>query len=154
LTSKVDLGDRAPDFTLPNQRGEMVSLHDFAGKKNVVMYFYPKDFTTGCTTETIAFSENYEGLTGLGAEVLGISSDSTDSHSGFAKKCNVGFPLLSDTGAKVRELYGVPSSLGLFPGRVTYVIDRQGVVRHLYSSQLNPKRHVAEAIEALKKLPG
>lgn len=153
MASKVSVGDRAPDFTLPNQNGEPVSLHDFAEKRNVVLYFYPKDFTSGCTTETISFSQNYDSLTGLGAEVIGISSDSTESHSGFARKCNVGFILLSDSGGKVRELYGVPSSLGLVPGRVTYVIDKQGVVRHVYSSQLNPKRHVTEAMEALKNIP-
>lgn len=153
MSNKVKVGDAAPDFTLPNQRGEPVSLHDFKDKQSVVMYFYPKDFTSGCTTETKAFSENYDGLRSLGAEVMGVSSDSTESHSGFAQKCNATFLLLSDTGGKVRDLYGVSSSMGFIPGRVTYVIDKQGVVRHVYSSQLNPKRHVAEAMEALKKLP-
>jgi len=154
MSGKVKVGDTAPDFTLANQKGELVSLHDFRDKQSVVLYFYPKDFTSGCTTETREFGANYDGLRSLGAEVLGVSSDSTDSHSGFAQKCNVNFVLLSDTGGKLRDLYGVPSSLGLVPGRVTYVIDRQGVVRHVFSSQLNPKRHVAEAMEALKKISG
>ena len=149
----VQVGEKAPDFTLPKQDGEMVSLHDFEGKQNVVIYFYPKDFTRGCTTETIAFGENYEDLRKLGAEVIGISSDSIESHRGFAEKCKVGFVMVSDEGGKVRESYGVSSSFGLVPGRVTYVIDKQGVVRHVYSSQLNPKRHVSEALEALKALP-
>jgi peroxiredoxin Q/BCP len=153
MAPKVREGDPAPDFTLPDQDGKSVSLHDFAGKKNVVLYFYPKDFTSGCTTETISFSQNYDDLTAMGAEVLGISSDSTESHSGFAQKCNVGFRLLSDAGAKVRDLYGTSSSLGFIPGRVTYVIDKQGMVRHVYSSQLNPKRHVKEALDALKRIP-
>jgi peroxiredoxin Q/BCP len=154
MGSRVKVGEKAPDFTLPKQDGTMVSLHDYEGKQNVVIYFYPKDFTMGCTTETISFSENYEGMRSLGAEVIGVSSDSVDSHRGFAEKCRVGFVMVSDAGGKVRESYGVPSSLGLVPGRVTYVIDKMGVVRHVFSSQLNPKRHVSEAMEALKALPG
>lgn len=137
---------------LPKQDGTMVSLGDYLGKKNVVLYFYPKDFTRGCTTEAIAFGENYDDLMELGAEVLGVSSDSPESHKGFASKCNVKFPMLSDRGGRVRSLYSVPASLGLIPGRVTYVIDKQGVVRQVFSSQLNAKRHVAEALQALKGL--
>ncbi len=145
-------GDRAPDFTLKTQEGKEVSLHDFLGEKNVVLYFYPKDFTTGCTTEARTFSLNYDSLLGLGAEVIGVSSDSSESHKSFAEGCNVKFPLASDTGGRVRELYGVHLSLGLFPGRVTFVIDKQGVVRHVFSSQLNPRKHVSEAVDALKAL--
>lgn len=154
MGSRVKVGEKAPDFTLPNQGGKMVSLHDFEGKQNVVLYFYPKDFTMGCTTETISFGENYDDLRSLGAEVIGVSSDSVESHRGFAEKCKVGFVMVSDEGGKVRESYGVSSSFGLVPGRVTFLIDKQGVVRHVFSSQLNPKRHVSEAMEALKALPG
>lgn len=150
---KVKIGDKAPDFVLPRQDGVQVSLHDFLGKQNVVMYFYPKDFTMGCTTETRAFSASFEELKRLGAEVLGVSSDTTQSHHEFAESCGATFPLLSDEGGKVRDLYGATGSLGLVPGRVTYVIDKQGIVRHVFSSQLNPKKHVEEALLALKALP-
>ena len=145
------VGDKAPDFTLPAQDGRMVSLHEFAGTKNVVLYFYPKDFTAGCTQETKGFGENYEGLSGMGAEVIGISSDSAESHSGFAKECGAGFPLLADVGGKVRAEYGA-KSMGLIPDRVTFVIDKKGVIRHRFSSQLKPRQHIAEAIEALKAI--
>ncbi|MDG6989192.1 MAG: peroxiredoxin [Nitrososphaerota archaeon] len=146
------LGDRAPDFSLKAQDGRTVSLHDFAGSKNVVIYFYPKDFTAGCTAETKAFSENYDDILKLGAEVIGISSDSVESHGGFASECGAKFLLLSDPGGKVRETYGAKSSLGLIPGRVTFVVDKEGMVRHSFSSQLRPKQHIEEAVTALKAL--
>lgn len=146
-------GERAPDFELAAQDGRMVTLHEFLGAKNVVLYFYPKDFTSGCTAETKSFGENYVKLQELGAEVLGVSSDSTESHERFAGECGANFPLLSDEGGKVRRLYGVQSSLGLVPGRVTFIIDKQGVVARVFSSQLNPRKHIAEAVEALKALP-
>ncbi len=153
MTERIKEGDRAPDFALQAQDGRVISLHDFVGSKNVVLYFYPKDFTMGCTAEAKAFSTNYDALTEMGAEVIGISSDSIESHSSFANECDVKFLLLSDKGGKVRGIYGVRSSLGLLPGRVTFVIDKSGVVRRIFSSQINPRRHVSEAIEALKALP-
>ena len=148
------VGDRAPDFTLQGPEGRAVSLHDYAGSKNVVIYFYPKDFTAGCTAETKAFGESYDVILDMGAEILGISSDSAESHGSFAQECGARFPLLADAGGKVRELYGAKSSFGLIPGRVTFVVDKQGVVRHVFSSQLRPKQHIAEAIEALKAISG
>ena len=153
MNSKVREGEKAPDFSLQSQDGRTVSLHDFLGKKNVVVYFYPKDFTIGCTAEAKKFSENYDELLGLKAEVVGISSDSEESHGSFASYCEVKFPLLSDRGGKVREMYGVRASLGLVPGRVTFVIDKEGVVRKVFSSQINATKHVAEAIDALKTMP-
>jgi peroxiredoxin Q/BCP len=152
MTAKLKEGDKAPDFTLPSQDGRDVSLHDYLGKKNVVLYFYPKDYSMGCTTETRAFSENYERILDMDAEVIGVSSDSPESHKGFASECGVKFPLVSDGGGRVRDRYGASSSMGFIPGRVTFVIDRQGTVRRLFSSQLNPKRHVEEALDALKTL--
>jgi len=141
----------APDFTLPSQSGETVSLGDFLGKRPVVLFFYPKDNTLGCTKEVCSFRDSFEELGKLNAEVIGISSDSIDSHRGFAEKHELPFILLSDEGGKVRRSYGVPKSFGLFPGRVTYVIDEQGVVRHIFSSQLGVERHVQEAINALRE---
>lgn len=149
----VGEGDVAPDFSLRSQDGRTVTLRDFLGKSNVVLYFYPKDFTTGCTAEAKTFSQNYDLVRDMGAEVMGVSSDSPETHDRFAESCEVKFPLLSDEGGRVREAYGVKSSLGLVPGRVTFVIDRRGIVQRVFSSQLNPKRHVSEALDALKKLP-
>lgn len=129
-----------------------MSLHDFAGSKNVVLYFYPKDFTMGCTTETRAFAVSHGSIAALDAEVIGISSDTAESHGRFASECGVTFPLLSDRGGKVRDLYGVKSMMGLLPGRVTFVIDKGGVVRKVFSSQMNPKGHVSMALDALASL--
>jgi thioredoxin-dependent peroxiredoxin len=127
----------------------MVRLKDFLGKP-VVLFFYPKDNTLGCTKEVCAFRDGFGEFGKLDAEVIGISSDSVDSHKVFAEKHGLPFTLLSDKGGKVRKLYGVPNTLGLFPGRVTYVIDERGVVRHTFSSQLGVERHAREAIEALR----
>ncbi len=152
--SGVKEGEKAPDFSLKSQDGRVVSLREFQGSKNVVLYFYPKDFTMGCTAEAIEFSANYDAVRALDAEVIGVSSDTTESHEGFAVKCNVKYPLLSDEGGKVRSAYGAKASLGLVPGRVTYVIDKEGVVRKVFSSQIHPRRHVTEAIEALRAFSG
>ena len=127
-------------------------MHDYAGSKSVVIYFYRKDFTAGCSAETRGFGENYGAIMGLGAEILGISSDTVESHGSFASECGAKFPLLSDPGGRVREMYGVKSSFGLVPGRVTFVVDKHGVVRHAFSSQIRPRQHISEAIDALKAI--
>jgi thioredoxin-dependent peroxiredoxin len=152
MTEALKVGDRAPDFTLPAQDGHNVSLHDYVGKKNLVIYFYPKDFTVGCTAETKTFGENYDELLGMGAEVIGISSDTAESHDRFAQECGAKFPLLADDGGRVRREYHVKSSLGMFPGRVTFIVDKEGIVRHVFSSQLRPKDHVSEAVRAVRSL--
>jgi thioredoxin-dependent peroxiredoxin len=149
---KVDAGSKAPNFTLPSQSGEMVSLEDFIGTKPVVLFFYPKDDTPGCTKEACAFRDDYEQFGKLDADVIGISSDSVDSHRSFASKHDLPFTLLSDEGGKVRRLYRVPNTFGLFPGRVTYVIDKEGVVRRVFSSQLGVEQHVEEALKALRSV--
>jgi peroxiredoxin Q/BCP len=151
-TDKVEVGSVAPDFTLPSQSGEMISLGDFVGKKPVVLYFYPKDDTPGCTKQACGFRDDFEEFGRLDAEVIGISSDSVESHKSFAARHNLPFTLLSDAGSKVRKLYGVPNSFGLFPGRVTFVIDEEGVVRHVFSSQLGVEQHVEEALKALRSV--
>ena len=152
--AKRRVGDLAPDFALPNAAGEIVRLSDFRGKRDVVLYFYPKDNTSGCTAEACSFRDNYDAISGLDAEVLGISSDSQASHEGFAAQYHLPFPLLSDEGGVVRKRYGVPATLGLLPGRVTYVIDKQGVIRHIFNSQLNIERHIAEALAGLRAIGG
>ncbi len=149
---KVEVGSVAPDFTLPSQSGEMVSLRDFMGKKPVVLFFYPKDDTPGCTKEACDFRDNFEAFRKLDAEIIGVSSDSVKSHRRFAAKHDLPFTLLSDEAGKVRKLYEVPNTLGIFPGRVTYVIDTEGVVKHIFSSQLGVQKHVEEALEAIRSI--
>jgi len=145
----VGVGSKAPDFTLPSQSGEMVRLKEFLGEKVVILYFYPKDDTPGCTKEACAFRNEHEEFEKLDAEVIGISSDSVESHRRFAEKHDLSFTLLSDEGGKVRKLYGVSNTFGIFPGRVTYVIDEAGVVRHVFSSQIGAVKHVEEALKSL-----
>jgi peroxiredoxin Q/BCP len=148
----VRVGDKAPEFTLPDQTGALVSLKDFVGSKIIVLYFYPKDFSKGCTTEACAFRDSYDIFVEAGAQVIGISSQSVDSHKRFAILNKLPFVLLSDEDGKVRQLYGVPSALGLLPGRVTYIIDKKGTVRHVFSSQLNPTKHIEEALRIVKEI--
>jgi peroxiredoxin Q/BCP len=150
--AKVTVGSVAPDFTLPSQSEEMVNLRDFLDRRPMVLFFYPKDNTLGCTKEVCAFRDSFEELGKLNAEVIGISSDSVYSHRGFAKKHKLPFTLLSDEGGKVRRLYDVPNSFGLFPGRVTYVIDEEGVVRNVFSSQIGVEKHVQEALRTLRSI--
>ena len=148
----IQVGDKAPDFTLPSQSGEQVRLGDRLGDRVVVLYFYPKDNTSGCTAEACAFRDNYETFTDAGAEVIGVSSDSADKHAGFASKHRLPFTLLADQGGRVRKAYGVPAALGFLPGRVTYVIDRSGTVRHVFNSMTNINGHVKEALEVVRQL--
>ena len=150
--TKVSVGDVAPDFTLPDQLGAPVRLGDLVGRKTVVLYFYPKDHTPGCTIEARAFRDSYEEFSAQGAQVVGVSSDSVRSHRRFAQRHDLPFLLLSDADGAVRRLYGVEKTLGLLPGRVTYVIDQTGVVRHVYSSQLRATRHPREALMVLSAL--
>ena len=149
--SGIEAGQPAPDFELPDAEGKPVRLADFRGKKAIVLYFYPKDDTPGCTAEACSFRDSYEDFSDAGAEVIGVSSDSTASHAKFAKRHKLPFTLLSDAKGEVRKKYGVPSTMGLLPGRVTYVIDKQGVVRHVFNSQLQATRHVSEALAALEQ---
>jgi peroxiredoxin Q/BCP len=148
----LGVGDRVPDFELADQHGKPVSMGRFRGRTNVVLYFYPKDDTAGCTRESCSFRDHYEEFKDAGAEVVGISSDSPGSHEKFASKYSLPFTLLSDPGGRVRKGFGVPATLGLIPGRVTYVIDKQGVIRHVFNSQFNPNAHVDEALRVLATL--
>jgi len=150
----VKVGDKAPDFTLPFSTGEDVSLSDFSGKKNLVVFFYPLDESPVCSREAEAFRDSNGAFKELEAEVIGISSQTVDSHRSFAKRHRLPFILLSDADNRVRKLYGVKSTLGLVPGRVTFVIDKQGVVIYVYSSQLQPAKHAQEALRALEKEVG
>lgn len=145
-------GDPAPPFELRSHTGERIRLSDFRGKKNVVVFFYPKDDTSGCTKEVCRFRDSYEQFTEKGAVVLGISSDDRDSHERFAGKYNLPFKLLTDSGGHVREAYQVPKTLGVLPGRVTFLVDKKGVIRLVFQAQFKPVQHVAEALAALERL--
>ncbi len=145
----IATGAPAPDFELPDQHGNLVRLSQYRGKSAVVVYFYPKDDTTGCTIEACRFRDDFEKFRATSAQILGISDDSTESHGRFASKYNLPFTLLSDKGGSVRKLFGVKKTFGVIPGRVTFVIDREGIVRHIFSSQSSPARHVEEAFVGL-----
>ena len=145
----IQPGEPAPDFALPDADGKLVRLSRFRGQP-VVLYFYPKDDTPGCTLEACAFRDQYEDFSDAGAAVIGVSSDSSASHRAFAARHRLPFALLSDRDGHVRKRYGVPATLGLLPGRVTFVIDADGVVRRVFNSQLAATRHVSEALDALR----
>jgi len=148
----VEPGSPGPGFRLQTSTGEYVSLEDFHGKKSVVVYFYPRDFTKGCTAEACEFRDSYEEFKNLGAEVVGISNDNQKSHEAFASEHKLPFILLSDPNGSVRKSYGVKKTFGLVPGRVSFVIDKNGIVRHVFSSQSRATAHVSEALAVLKSL--
>lgn len=151
----LQLGDTAPDFTLKTTTGEAFRLADQRGKQAIVLYFYPKDDTPGCTAEACSFRDQYQDFQELGAEVVGVSSDSEASHQKFTQKHRLPFPLLADAGGQVRKLYEVPRALlGILPGRVTFVIDKEGVVRYIFNSMNRATDHVAHARQVLTDLQG
>jgi peroxiredoxin Q/BCP len=148
----VQPGDEAPDFTLPDQEGRPVTLSDFRGRSHVILYFYPKDFSPGCTAEACSFRDSYEDFTDLGAVVIGVSGDSVESHKKFIDDYLLPFTLLSDQDGRVRRLYGATKGFGLLPGRYTLVIDIGGIVRHVFTSETNMGKHVEEAVRILRNL--
>ena len=152
MMSRVNVGDAAPNIALSTQGGEQIRLGDYSGKKTVVLFFYPKNGSPICTKEACAFRDAYEDFVEAGAVVIGVSGDSAAQHQAFASNHRLPFTLISDSDGKVRQAFGVPKSMGLLPGRVTYVIDRQGVVRHVFSSQFAADRHVKEALGVIQTL--
>jgi peroxiredoxin Q/BCP len=148
----LQIGAKAPNFTLPRSTGEPFTLADVLGKRTVVLFFYPKDDTPGCTVEACTFRDNYQAFAEAGAEVIGVSSDSGASHDAFASKHKLPMTLLTDAGGNVRRLYGVRPTLGLLPGRATFVIDRSGTIAHVFVSQLRVKSHVEQALNVVKGL--
>ena len=144
-------GDKVPVFKLPDQDGKMIDVAERIGKQPLVIYFYPKDFTSGCTMEAHAFREMYEAFQKEGAEVFGISSDDAESHKKFVVEHELPFTLLSDENNKVREMFGA-FGVGHTLGRVTYVVDKKGIVRMVFSSQLQPKKHVDESIRKVREI--
>ena len=154
-TNKLQVGDHAPDFTLPKEADEAFHLHDILGKSVIVVYFYPKDDTPGCTAEACSFRDRYDVFKEAGAEVIGISTDSAQSHQQFASKYSLPFILLSDEGGVVQDLYGVPAITyqGLtFASRVTYVIDKQGIVKDIFADLPSADQHVTDALKTIQAL--
>lgn len=149
----LQIGDVAPAFSLKNSDSSEFRLSDYKGKNPVVLYFYPKDDTPGCTAEACAFRDQYEDFTDLGAVVVGVSSDSEASHQKFAQKHRLPFPLLADTSGQLRKQYEVPRAfLGLLPGRVTFVIDKDGKIAYIFNSMTGATDHVSKTKAVLRGL--
>lgn len=147
----LKIGDTAPDFELKDQSGNDFSLSKYIGKENILIYFYPKNETPGCTKEACTFRDNIEQFKGLNCKVIGISSDSEANHKQFAKNHNLPFTLLSDRKNKVRKLFGVKAAIpGILPGRKTYLINKNGIICHISEYQFKPLLHVQEALKALE----
>jgi peroxiredoxin Q/BCP len=148
---KLSIGDKAPEFKLEDQNGNLFNLKDHIGKDNILIYFYPKDETPGCTKEACSFQDNLSEFTSLDCTVVGISGDSLKSHKRFAKKHDLTFSILSDRKNKVRKQYGVkPVIPGVLPGRKTYLVDKKGYITHITEYQFKPLLHIKEALSILK----
>lgn len=145
------IGDLAPDFSLPDKDGAVLRLASMRGAP-VVVFFYPKDDTPTCTVEACLFRDRFEDFVAAGARVVGISSDGSASHAAFADKHQLPFPLLTDRGGRVRRAFKVKRTLGILPGRATFVLDAQGVVRHVFQSPRKPDKHVGEALAMVQRL--
>jgi peroxiredoxin Q/BCP len=147
VAKEIDIGIEAPNFKLIDQDGVERQLTDYRGKSTVVIFFYPKDYTPVCTLEAIAFRDSYKEFREVGAEVIGISADEPQSHASFCDSNNLPFRLLTDKNNVVRDLYGASSIFGNIGSRVTYVIDKSGIVRSIYRSALRAKKHVQASLE-------
>jgi len=147
----LKIGDKLPSFSAKDTNGNIFNSQDYIGKQPLVIYFYPKDDTPGCTVQACSFRDNYQEFKDLGAEVIGISSDTVTSHLKFKSKFNLPFILLSDNDKKLRKLFGVQNSLFIIPGRETFVIDKQGLVVMVFNS-MSSEIHITKALKVLKKL--
>ncbi len=145
-------GDPAPPIVATAHNGERVALADYVGHKVVVLYFYPRDNTAICTAEACAFRDSYEVFSQAGAVVIGVSVDSAESHRAFAAKQRLPFLLLSDADGSIRKAFGVSDTFGLIPQRVTFVIDKEGIIRHVFSAMFSADKHVAEARAVVEQL--
>ena len=153
MAQKINVGSTIPDFLLNDQNGQVFHLQTVLGTKNLVIYFYPKDDTPGCTKEACSFRDQFEVFEEADAMIIGISAQSVESHKQFAQKHRLNYTLLSDEGNKVRQLFGVPTNLfGLIPGRVTYVIDKTGKVVFMFNSQFQAEKHVDETLRILQEM--
>lgn len=149
----IKAGDRAPQVSFVDEQGAPVALEDVLGTKTVVLYFYPKDETSGCTAQACAFRDAYQDFQDAGAEVIGVSADDEKSHAGFKAHHRLPFVLWSDPGGAGAKAFGVEAKLfGLLKGRVTFVIGKDGVVKHRFDSQVQIGRHIDEALGLVKRL--
>ncbi len=151
-SKRLGVGDSLPAFSLQTAEETTVGRDDLLGKGPVVLYFYPRDETTGCTAQACLFRDRYEVFTDAGAEVVGVSSDTVQSHRAFADNHQLPFMLLADPRKVLRRAFGVPRTLGIVQGRVTYVLDREGIIRHVFDSQIRVEQHVREALETVQRL--
>ena len=153
ISAGVVVGERAIPFTLPDQDGKPFRLTDAIARGPVVVFFYPKDGTPACTAEACSFRDASADFAAAGATVVGISSDNAAAHAKFAAEHKLSYPILVDEGGRVRAQWKVPRALfGMVDGRVTYVIDRQGVVRHRHEGLLGAKKHVEEALAVVRSI--
>lgn len=150
--AQTQVGQRAPDFTNTTADGNTISLKQLLEQSVVVLFFYPKDDSPICTAEACQFRDSYEDFVAAGATVIGVSGDTEASHRRFAERHGLPFLMISDTDGAIRKAFRVPRTLGLLPGRVTYVIDRDGIIRHELNSAFSSSRHVNEALEVVKQL--
>ena len=151
--NRIKIGSTIPAFTLPDQNGNLFDINSVLGKKNLVIYFYPKDDSPGCTAQACSFRDQFEVFNEADAVIIGISGQSVESHKEFAEKHRLSFTLLSDEGDKIRKQFGVPTNLlGILPGRVTYIADKTGKVIYTFDSQMQATKHVDEALRILKEL--
>jgi peroxiredoxin Q/BCP len=144
--ARLRVGDRAPDFSAKTYDGNTIRLADNLGRRTLVLFFYPEDGTPICTQEACDFRDSYEQFRDAGADVIGVSSDSEESHREFARQHKLSFPLISDIDGSLRKAFAVPKTLGLLPGRVTFVIDRAGAIRQIFSAQFASTEHVRQAL--------
>ena len=145
----IAVGEKAPPFEAMLQDGSTFDSASLLGRKSLVLFFYPKDNTPVCTQQACAFRDAYAQFVAADVEVVGVSGDSPESHRRFAARHALPFPIISDAGGALRRLFGVPRAWGVFPGRVTYVIDKEGVVRMTYNATLAAEPHVRKALEAV-----
>jgi len=148
----LHVGQPAPEFDTQTHTGQRVRLSDYRGRQAVVVFFYPKDGTAVCTREACAFRDAYEDFAAAGAVVIGISGDTVESHQQFVGTHQLPFLLIADTDGSLRRQFGVRPLLGLVPGRVTFVIDRDGIIQHTFSGMLQSDRHVQEALAVVRRL--
>ena len=150
MSETLKVGDAAPDIEAETYGGEKIKLGDFQGRKAVALYFYPKDYTGGCTKEACSIRDGYGELRDLGVEVLGVSTDSVKSHEGFRDKHSLNFPLLSDSEKKIVKAYGVESASGSAK-RETFLIDKSGIIRHIWT-KVDTAGHADQIIKKVKEL--
>ena len=154
IMTRLQVGDRAPDFSATTHERKRLCLSDYLGNRGLVLFFYPKDGTPICTKEACAFRDSYEQFAAAGADVIGVSADSDERHRAFSRQHKLSFPLISDADGSLRKAFGVQKTMGLFPGRVTYVIDGEGIIQHIFTAQFASDEHVRQALVGVGAVKG